>query len=315
MVMARAISRRLWVLDSLSGLMGSSLPLVRGEGQGGGRERSLYLGGAEAVQVAAAAALRPGADWIVPHPRDLALCLAVGVSPLDVMMTAVGHASDLGSQQARIVTTSGLAGTHMTHAAGIAYASKLTGRDEVTLASIDDRGTDTGDWHEALNFASTHRLPLICLVQDAFPRSAAPPGQTATDLIVRRAHGYGMAAESIDGGEFDLALEALERAADRARSGEGPTLVHARLTALTSRTPRGSYQSQDQLESVARQDPIERMRRQLHDAQLLDDDGDDQIQRGCITVVDSALEQALSSPMAEPAQALENVFWGEERNA
>jgi TPP-dependent pyruvate/acetoin dehydrogenase alpha subunit len=117
-----------------------------------------------------------------------------------------------------------------------------------------------------------------------------------------------MAAESIDGGDFDLALETLERAADRARSGEGPTLVHARLTALTSRTPRGAFQSQDQLETVARQDPIERMRRQLHEAQLLDDDGDDQIQRGCITVVESALKQARDTPMAQPAEALDNVF-------
>ena len=312
MVMARAISRRLWVLGK------SVTSPLAGEvaREAGGRGRSHWIsGGGEALQVAAAAALRPGTDWIVPHPRDLALCLASGVSPLDVMMTALGRTSDLGSRQARIASTSGLTGTHMPHAAGIAYASKLLGRSEVTLASIDDRGTDTGDWHEGMNFASVHRLPLICLVQDDFPRAAAPPGQTATDLIVRRAHGYGMAAETIDGGDFNVALDAFQRAADRARSGEGPTLVHARLTALTSRTPRGAFQSQDQLETVARQDPIERMRRQLHEAQLLDDDGDDQIQRGCITVVESALEHALSSPMAQPAEALDNVFWGEERNA
>lgn len=292
MVMARAISRRLWVT--------SSLAPFRGEGHGEGRE---------AVQVAAATAIRPGTDWIVPHPSDLALCLAAGVSPLDVMMTMIGRASGLGSRQARILTTSGLAGTHMPHAAGVAYAAKFAGRDEVTLASIDGPGTDAGDWHEALNFASTHRLALICLVQDDFPRAAATPGQTATDLIVKRAHGYGMAAESIDGGDFDLSLETLERAAVRARSGEGPTLVHARLTALTARTPRGSLQSQDQLEAVARQDPIERMRRRLHEAQLLDDDGDDQIQRDSMSVVEAALKQARDTPMAELAEALDNVFY------
>lgn len=225
-----------------------------------------------------------------------------------MIMIALGRTPDVGSRQARIVSTSGLTGTHIPHAAGIAYASMLLDRRKVTLASIDDRGTDSGDWHEGMNFASVHRLPLICLVQDDFPRAAAPPGQTATDLIVRRAHGYGMAAESIDGGDFDLALEAFDRAAERARSGEGPTLVHARLTALTSRTPRGAFQTQDQLEMGARQDPIERMRRQLHEAQLLDDNGDDQIQRGCIPVVESALEHALSSPMARPAEALDNVF-------
>ncbi len=298
MVMARAITRRLWVLSKLDPV----LPMYGEVARSAGR--------AEAIQVAAAAALRPGTDWVVPRHHDIALCLAFGLSPLDVMMTMLGRAFDFGSRRARIMSTSPLAGARMPHAAGIAYASKLLGRDEVTLASIDDRGTDSGDWHEALNFASVHRLPLVCLVQDDHPRATATPGQTGTDLIVRRAHGYGMAAESIEGGDFNLALEALNRATDRARSGEGPTLVHARIARLTSRTPRGSFQSQDQMEAVAKQDPIERMRLRLDEAQLLDDNGDEQIQRDCISVVEAALVQALSSPMAEPAAALENVFYG-----
>src|SRR5258708_20070110 len=132
MVMARAIYRRLWVLEKGNEVLrihGESPPHLTGGGAGG-------AGGAEVIQVAAAAALRPGTDWIVPHHRDLALCLALGVSPLDVMLTALGRASDLGSRQARIVTTSGLAATHMPHAAGIAYASKLTGPEKVTPPSI-----------------------------------------------------------------------------------------------------------------------------------------------------------------------------------
>src|ERR1700737_3435158 len=198
MVMARAISRRLWVSNP-SPLAGE----VGGEAAGWGRSPWIS-GGGEAIQVAAAASLRPRIDWIVPHHRDLALCLALGVSPLDVMVAMLAGTQDLGSRQARIVSTSGLASTHMPHAAGIAYASKLQGRDEVALASIDQRGTDGGDWHEAMNFASTHRLPLVSLVQDDAPRAAATPGQTATDLIVELAHGNGMAAERIDGGDFAL---------------------------------------------------------------------------------------------------------------
>jgi TPP-dependent pyruvate/acetoin dehydrogenase alpha subunit len=225
MVMARAITRRVWVLQRRD-----VLPIYG--------EVARRAGGAEAVQVAAATALRGGVDWVVPHHRDLALCLALGVSPLDVMMSVLGHASDLSSRQARIVTTSGLAGRHLPHAAGIAY---------------------------------------------------------------------GMAAESIDGSDFNVALDALNRAVDRARSGEGPTLVHARITALTSRTPRGNFQTQDQLEAASRHDPIERMRRQLHDLGLLDDQGDDKIQRDCITVVEAALKQARSAPMAEPAKAMDNL--------
>jgi 2-oxoisovalerate dehydrogenase E1 component subunit alpha len=314
MVMARVIDRRLWVLRKFS------LPF-RGEGQGEGQARKRAAAGSEAVQVAAAAALRPGVDWVVPSQHDLALHLALGVSPLDVMLAVLGRAADpssggrqapgsFGSRRARILTTSAVVGTQVPHASGIAYASKLLGRDEVTLVSIGQQGTDTGDWHEGLNFAAVHRLPLVCLVQDDAPRRSAPPSQVATDLIVRRAHGYGMAAESIDGGEFEIGLAALTRAMDRARSKEGPTLVHARLTALTSRTPSGSFHKQDQLELMARHDPIERMRRQLHNSNVLDDDADDQIQRDCISVVEAALVAAQNAPMAEPAQALENVFSG-----
>src|SRR5258708_30075418 len=105
MVMARAIDRRLWVLHTspLAGEVG---------GVAARWGRSVWITtGAEAIQVAAAAALRPGTDWIVPHHRDLALCLALGVSPLDVMLTALGRASALGSRQPRTVTTPGLPAT------------------------------------------------------------------------------------------------------------------------------------------------------------------------------------------------------------
>ena len=308
MVMARAVERRVWVLNRLS-------------------ETAVTLGagGAEALQVAASAALQPGTDWVVPHPRDLTLCLAMGLTPLDLMLAVFGRASDPGSggrqapgsfglRRARVVTTSVLAGTQVVHAAGIAYASKQQGLDEVTLVSVGLRATDTGDWHEGLNFAAVHGLPLVCLVQDssADHTSASPglPGQHAADLIARRARGYGMAGDSVDGTDFAEALTALGRAVERARSGEGPTLVHARVAGLTSLTSRGTRQPPEQLEALARQDPIERMRRDLHETLVLDDATEDQIQRDCILVVEAAVQQARSSPSPEAARALDNVFEG-----
>jgi 2-oxoisovalerate dehydrogenase E1 component alpha subunit len=311
MVMARAIDRNLWGREKSAQSAGwgrSSSPLA-GEvpGEAGRRGRTLWISrvsGFESVQVAAAAALRPGTDWVVPHPNDLALCLAMGLSPLEVMLSP----GDFSSRPARIVTTSGLSGTHIVHAAGIAYASKVRGLDEVTLASIGHRGTDSGDWHEGLNFAAVHRLPLVCLVQDNMARATAVPGQRAADVIGMRAGGYGMAGESIDGTDFQAALETLTRAVDRARAGEGPTLVHAMVVELTSLTPRGSRRTQEQLEAMSRQDPIEKMRRRLYASQLLDDTTEDQVHRDCISVVEAAIEQAGSAESAEPAAALDNVF-------
>ncbi|TMB93904.1 MAG: hypothetical protein E6J40_14560, partial [Chloroflexi bacterium] len=149
MVMARAIERRLWVLERLDNL-----------------PQSIRVSGLEAVQVAAAAALRPGRDWVVSGPLDLALCLAMGMSPLDVMLAIFEKASPYASSASRVVNTPAMGGRHVAQAAGIAYASQASGRDEVTLVCTGERGIYTGDWHEGLNFAGAHGLPLICLVEE-----------------------------------------------------------------------------------------------------------------------------------------------------
>jgi 2-oxoisovalerate dehydrogenase E1 component alpha subunit len=302
MVMARAIDRRLWLLKRMTGV-----------------DTAFGGEGFEAVQVAAAAALRPGEDWVVPHPRDLALCLAVGLSPLDVMLAVHGRAADPGSggrqvpgtfglRKARIVSTSGLAGDHIVHAAGIAYASKLRGAAEVTLATIGARGINSGDWHEGLNFAAVHRLPLVCLVQDGAAKTPALPGRQEADLIVSRAEGYGVDGETVDGSDFEASYITLSRTVQRAREGRGPSLVHARVAPLTAVSARGTRLPQEELEIGVREDPIERMRRRLHEAQIIDEATDAQVQQDCAALVEAAVNQALSSPSPEPAAALDNVF-------
>jgi 2-oxoisovalerate dehydrogenase E1 component alpha subunit len=321
MVMARAIERRLWVLDHTEQLpphpvgrsrMGRAATLA-----GVGRD-SLACTGLEAVQVAAAAALRPGRDWIVPCPTDLALCLAAGLSPLDVMLSVFGRASDpasagrqtpgaFGSRAARVVMTSAAAGRHVVQAAGIAYATKVAGRDEVTLVCTDERGIQSGDWHEGINFAGAHALPLICLIEDR-ARTEGPIAQHSYGSTVDRAEGYGLAGETIDGGDFDTALAAFSRAAHRARSQGGGTVIHALAVDLTSTAPGGGLRPPEELEALAGQDPIDRMRRRLLDLGVLEATDDEQIQRDCASVVAAAVEEARAAPSPDGPQALDNVF-------
>src|SRR5260370_13611158 len=269
MVMARAIERRLWVLSPPQAVGRSTLECT----------------GFEVVQVAAAAALRPGHDWIVPCPTDLALCLAVGLSPLDVMLAVFGRASDpasggrqapgaFGSRAARVVMTSAAAGRHVVQAAGIAYATKVSGRDEVTLVCTDERGIQSGGWHEGMNFAGAHALPLICLIEDR-SRTEGPIAQHSYGSPVDRAEGYGLAGETIDGGDFDTALAALGRAADRARPQGGGTVIHALAVDLTSQAPGLALRPPEDLEALAGQDPIDRMRRRLLEAGVLEAAGDE----------------------------------------
>jgi 2-oxoisovalerate dehydrogenase E1 component alpha subunit len=268
--------------------------------------------------VAAAAALRPGRDWIVPCPTDLALCLAVGLSPLDVMLAVFGRASDpasggrqapgaFGSRAARVVMTSAAAGRHVVQAAGIAYATKVTGRDEVTLVCTDERGIQSGDWHEGINFAGAHALPLICLIEDR-STTEGPIAQHSYGSPVDRAEGYGLAGETIDGGDFDTALAAFGRAADRARSRGGGTVIHALTVDLTSKAPGGGLRPPEELEALAGQDPIDRMRRRLLQAGVLEAADDEQIQRDCASVVVAAVEEARAAPSPAGPRALDNVF-------
>src|SRR5216684_9202276 len=301
MVMARAIERRLWVLEQMERVDGY-----------------LRVTGFEAVQVADAAALRPGRDWIVPCPTDLALCLAVGLSPLDVMLAVFGRAQDpasggrqtpgaFGSRAARVVMTSTASGRHVVQAAGIAYATKVSGRDEVTLVCTDERGIQSGDWHEGINFAGAHALPLICLIEDR-SGTEGPIAQHSSGSPVDRAEGYGLAGETIDGGDFDTALAAFGRAADRARSQGGGTVIHALAVDLTSTAPGGGLRPPEELEGLAGQDPIDRMRRRLMESGVLQADDDDQIQRDCGIVVAAAVEEARAAPSPDGPQALDNVF-------
>ncbi len=283
MVMARAIERRLWVLRRLD----QSPPHHVGrwpEGPVG--SRILQCAGFEVVQVAAARALRPGRDWVVPCRLDLALCLALGTSPLDVML------GTFGSRAARVVTTPAAAGRHVLHAAGIAYAEQATGGDGVTLVSTDRDAIEAGDWHEGINFAGAHSLPLICLVEDL--ASDLPYAEHGSASPAARAEGYGLAAESIDGGDFEAALGAFQRAVARARTKGGPTLIHATVVELTSRAPGGGMRPPEELEALASLDPIDRMRRRLMAAGVLDEAADEQVERECAGTVAAAVDNVLS---------------------
>src|SRR5229473_4339301 len=215
MVMARAIERRLWVLRRLEKM-----------------DFPVRVAGFEVVQVAAAAALRPGRDWVVPCQLDLALCLALGTSPLDVML------GTFGSRAARVVTTPAAAGRHVLHAAGIAYAEQVSGGDGVTLVCTDRDALEAGDWHEGINFAGAHSLALICLVEDL--ASALPYALHGNASPAALAEGYGLAAETIDRMRRGLmAAGVLDEGVDEQVGRECASTVAAAVDNVWSRDKEG----------------------------------------------------------------------------
>lgn len=306
MVLARAVDRRMWVLNR----QGKAPFVISGQGH-------------EAIQVAAANAMRSGQDWLVPYYRDLPFCLALGMTPREFLLSVYARAEDpnsggrqmpshFGLARHRIVTTSSVVGTQIVHAAGLAYASKVQGLDEVAVTCIGEGGTSQGDWHEALNWAGVHRLPFICIVQDNDYAISVPHRlQMGVDSVAQRAEGYGIAGVTVDGGDLLASYEVMRTAVERARAGDGATLVSAKVARFTSHSSdddQRRYRPQAELEALLRRDPIERFRGYLLDEGLIDEDADELIQQESTAEVDEAVVYAENAPSPRPEDALLHVF-------
>jgi 2-oxoisovalerate dehydrogenase E1 component alpha subunit len=290
MVLARAVDRKMWVLNR----QGKAPFVISGQGH-------------EAAQVGLAAALRPGQDWLVPYYRDLALCIGVGMTARDFMLSVFARAEDpnsggrqmpshFGLKRARIVTTSSPVATQCLHAAGIAYASKVRGLDEVAVTCLGEGSTSEGDWHEAMNFAGVHRLPFICMVQDNDYAISVPHRlQMGVDSVAKRALGYAVEGHTVDGGDLLAVYEVARRAVARARAGEGPTLIAAKVARFTSHSSddnQAKYRPQEELEALLRRDPIERTRTYLLEHGVLSDEQDERVQQECTAEVEAAVSYA-----------------------
>jgi 2-oxoisovalerate dehydrogenase E1 component alpha subunit len=306
MVLARAMDRRMWVLNR----QGKAPFVISGQGH-------------EAAQVGAAAAMRPGVDWLCPYYRDLAFCLALGLTPLEFMFSVFARRNDpssggrqmpshFGLWRARIVTTSSTVATQVIHAAGIAYAAKARGLDEVAVTCLGEGSTSKGDWHEGLNFAGVHRLPFICIVQDNDYAISVPHRlQMSVDSVAARAAGYGMAGVTVDGGDLLAVYEAMTEAMRRARAGEGPTLIDAKVARFTSHSSdddQRRYRPPEELEAMLRRDPIERFRTYLQEASLLSDEEDERIQQECTSEVDQAVQRAETAEPAAASDIYRNLY-------
>ncbi|HKF75110.1 MAG TPA: thiamine pyrophosphate-dependent dehydrogenase E1 component subunit alpha [Candidatus Dormibacteraeota bacterium] len=309
LVLARALDRRMWVLNR----QGRAPFVISGQGH-------------EAAQVGAAAAMRPGVDWLAPYYRDLAFCIALGMTAREFMMAVFARAADpasggrqmpshFGLRRARILTTSSTVATQVLHAVGVAYASRVRGLDEVAVASLGEGATSKGDWHEAMNFAGVHRLPFVCIVQDNDYAISVPHRlQMGVDSAAERATGYGMAGATVDGGDLMAVYAATKEAVDRARSGGGPSLICAKVARFTSHSSdddQRRYRPREELEALLRRDPIERFRNYLADESLLSEEEDEAVQRECAADVEDAVGAAEAAAHPEAGDLLRHVFAGE----
>ncbi len=232
--------------------------------------------GHEAALVAAGMALRPAHDWFYPYYRDRALCLTLGVTPLEMLQSAVAAKDDpasggrqmpshWGHKRLNIVSQSSPTGTQCLQAIGCAEAGRLLGvSDEVTYVSVGDGTTSEGEFWESLNSACLGRLPVVYLVEDnGYAISVPVDVQTAGGDISRLVASFpGLFVQSIDGTDFLESYRAAREAVAYARAGSGPAFLHARVVRPYSHSLSDDeklYKTPEERAAEAKRDPLVRM--------------------------------------------------------
>jgi 2-oxoisovalerate dehydrogenase E1 component len=241
----------------------------------------LSAAGHELVGVVCAQALIPGKDWGLPYYRDQGFALGMGCDLTELFGVFLGretqnhsggrmmpyHYSDKGK---RIICQSSVVGSQFLHAVGRGLGIKNLGKDEVVYVSAGDGATSQGDFHESLNFASIHQLPVIFVIQNnGWAISVPVKEQSAGGSLIDVIRGYsGMAVEEIDGTDYTEMSQAMQRGVQRGRRQEGPTtlMVHVpRLAAHSSSDNPKKYLSDQQEHELMVHDPIPRFERWLLD--------------------------------------------------
>jgi 2-oxoisovalerate dehydrogenase E1 component alpha subunit len=306
MVLSRTLDERLWLLH---------------------RQGKIYFHisamGHEAAQAAIAWNLKPGKDFVAGYYRDMTTSLVLGLTPRDIMLGSFGKAGDLlsggrqmpchyNSRKFNIVSVSSPVTTQLPHAVGIALAAKLRGEDIVVYASCGEGSAQKGDLHEAANFAGIHKLPVIFVIQNNQYAISTPTNKEfAVENLSVRAQGYGFPGVTVDGLDVFETYNVAHEAVARARRGDGPTLIEAKMYRLTPHSSDDDdrrYRSRDEVDVWKQRDPIVRFQQRLNELRVLDEPLDQQICERAMTEVNEANVSAERAPWPCGEEAMMHVY-------
>ena len=310
MVTARLLDERMWALNR----QGKVPFVVSGAGH-------------EACQVGAAFALERGTDYFIPYYRDLTLVLVAGLTARDVLLGVFGKDEDpcsggrqmpahWGSRRFGLITHSSPIGTQVPHAVGIAYAIKYRGEQSVALCCFGEGATSQGDWHEAMNFAGIHRLPVVFLCENnKYAISVPETKQMAVANVADRGPAYGFEGHIVDGNDALACYESVKAAVDKARAGGGPTLIEAktyRYQPHTSDDDDRTYRSREEVEEWRSKDPIPQFESYLEAAGVAGPEHFDEVRRNVRAELSDAVRYADEAPAPAPEETLRHVFAEED---
>jgi TPP-dependent pyruvate/acetoin dehydrogenase alpha subunit len=278
---------------------------------------SVYDGrGQEAISVGATYALAADDAVCSPLIRDLGAHLVRGTDVADIFRHYLGRENPLslgregnvhfGDRRLGVVGMVSMLPDMMVVAAGLAMAYKIRDEARCALSFFGDGATSRGDWHEAMNWAGLHRLPVVFVLENNGLAYSTPVERQFAVNPVERAAGYGVASATVDGNDVEAVFGAVWRARQRALDGDGPTLVEARSMRMHGHGAHDDarYVAPELLEHWAQRDPIRRSSAAL-DAEGVDVEAmRNEIEAG----VGEAVRSALETPMADVAHARGGVF-------
>ncbi|SFD52471.1 branched-chain alpha-keto acid dehydrogenase E1 component [Lentibacillus persicus] len=306
MLLARKLDERMWLLNRAG-----KIPFV------------ISCQGQEASQVGASFALNRDKDYTAPYYRDMGVVLAFGMTAKELMLSAFGKAEDpnsggrqmpshFGQKENRILSQSSPVTTQLPHAVGVALAAKMEQKDFAAFVTLGEGSTNQGDFHEGLNFAGVHKLPVITMVENnKYAISVPLEKQIASRNVSVRAESYGMPGVTVDGNDPLAVYEEVKKARDRASNGEGPTLVEAisyRFTAHSSDDDDRQYRESAEVEEAKKKDAIISYAAYLKGEGILTEEMEEAFIADIDSTVNEATDYAESAAYPEPESALNYVY-------
>jgi len=309
MLLARAVDERMWLMQRA----GKIAFIISGQGH-------------EGAQVAITWPMRKNKDWLAPFYRSIASTLTFGMSAEDIVTAHLAKGDDVssggrqmpghyGARPFNIVSLSSPVGTQVLHAVGLAMGAWVRGDDMVAMTSFGEGTSNQGEIHEAMNFAGVHNLPVIFVCENNGYAISVPLVEQVGGLsVANRAQGYGFPGVTVDGGDPIACYAAAKEAHDRARRGEGPTLIEAKVVRLTSHSSdddQRRYRDPAEVEALKEHDPIPLFANRLREAGILTDALEEQMRAEIKTEINQASVRGEARPDPDPATAERYVYAAE----
>ena len=277
--------------------------------------------GQEAAQIGSAFALR-GSDWTLPTYRDTGVAILRGVPIRMLFDHLMGNSKDLmygrqmpnhwGYKSANFMSIASTIAAHLPVATGIAMAMKLKSEDNVVMAYHGDGATSEGDFHAAYNFAGVYRAPIVFICENnGWAISLPASKQTASPTFAEKAQAYGFPGVRVDGNDALAVFKAAHDAVERARRGEGPTMIECltyRMGPHSTSDDPNRYRTREEMEAWKRKDPVERFRSYLERKGYWNKEYEEDLRGKIDAEINAAVKEEAEAPPPELSTMFGDVY-------